>query len=396
MAAGKSPLVLAGTLLLIAVAPAPSAAQQSAVYRALELEDAARWEEAAAVYRAEMWGAEFVQAAFGLERALLTLGRGEELAEVLAELVRAQRADELIRAMYVRTLLRLERRETARAFVEEWIETHPLEPEAYRQLYAISPVSTEEARRLWRGVRARNGSDSARTIADELTDRVLAAGLWNVSREILEDRYARDRRFETAEQLAFAAARAGDVDRARRVAHESGLTAESPALGWLALYAGDLVAARRLLARADEADAAAILPLAVLSRTIAASASGFGAAVLRLARGDTASAARALAAAAAEAVGAEPLLLAWAARLHAARGDGATSASLYDTVARDYPQSAEAPEAVLAQARLHARAGRASVAADRLEYLILTYPASALVPSARRELDALRDRVPPS
>ncbi|CAN5298830.1 hypothetical protein BH23GEM2_BH23GEM2_07080 [soil metagenome] len=395
-AAARAVVALAGALLLTATAPVSTPAQQTAVYRALELEDAARWEEAAAVYRSEIWGPESVQAAFGLERALLTLGRGEELAEVLSELVRARRADDVIRGMYVRTLLHLERRDAARAFVEDWIEAHPLEPEAYRQLYAISPVAPGDARKLWRGIRAHGGSDSARTIADELAERVLAAGLWNVGREILEDRYARDRRSETAEQLALAAARAGDVDRARRVAREAGLVAESPALGWLALYAGDLVPARRLLARAEDADAAAILPLAVLSRTSAVSAPVFGDGVLRLARGDTVAAARAFAGGAQEAVGAESLLLIWAARLHAERRNGAAAASLYEAVARDYPQSPEAPEAVLAQARLLAQLGRADAAADRFEHLILHYPASALVPAARRELGALRGRLPPA
>ena len=388
-------LGMVGALLLTTAAPVESSAQESAVYRALALEDAARWEEAAAVYRSELRGPESVQAAFGLERALLTLGRGEELAEVLAELVRARRADEVIRGMYVRTLLHLERRDAARAFVHDWIETRPFEPEAYRQLYAISPVTEGDALRLWRRIRGRGDSDSASTIADELADQVLAAGLWIVAREILADRYKSDRRFETAEQLALAAARAGDIDLAQRVVREAGLTPESAASGWLALYAGDLVKARRLLAGSEDADAAAILPLAVLSRTTAASAPSFGGGVLRLARGDTAAAARAIAAAADEAVGAESLLLTWAARLYAGRQDAA-AASLYDVVARVHPQSPEAPEAVLAQARLLARTGSAHSAADRLEYLILHYPASALVPAARRELDALRGRVPPA
>jgi hypothetical protein len=389
-------LALAGALVLACVAVASAGGQETAVYRALELEDASRWEEAAALYRAEVWGSESVQAAFGLERALLTLGRGEELAEVLAELVRAGRAEEEIRAMYVRTLLHLERRGAASAFVEDWIETHPSEPEAYRQLYTISPVTAADARRLWRRIRSRPPSDSARTIADELADRVLAAALWNVAREILEDRYARDRDYETAEQLAFAAAREGDVDRVRRVAREAGLPAESAALGWLALYAGDLIRARRLLARAEEADAAAILPLAVLTRTTATNAPAFGDGLLQLARGDSAAAAHALVAAAREAVGAESLLLTWSARLHAQRGNGAAAASLYEIVARDHRESAEAPEAVLALARLLARTGSTAAAADRLEHLILNYPASALVPTARRELEALRGGVPPA
>lgn len=396
MAPGKTLLAAAVALIFIGPAARPSSAQESAVYRALELEDASRWEEAAVLYRAEVSGPEAVQAAFGLERALLTLGRAEELATVLADLVRAQPVHELIRAMYVRTLLRLERRAAARAFVSEWIATHPSEPEAYRQLYAISPLPAADARALWRRIRSGAASDSVRMIADELAEHVLAARLWTVAREILEDRYSRNRDHETAGQLALAAARAGDVDRARRVANEADLPAEAPVRAWLALYAGDLAAARGLLMRAEDADPDAIQPLAVLSRTGAAVAPGFGGAVLALARGDTADAARALAASVSEVAGAESLLLIWAARLHAARGDGAGASRLYDAVARDYAQSVEAPEAILEQARLLARAGRSEAAAERFEHLILTYPASAVLPAARRELDALRGRTPPS
>jgi Flp pilus assembly protein TadD len=396
MAPGNQLLFVVWALAVFAVGATAASAQQSAVYRALELEDAARWEEAAALYRAEIRGPESVQAAFGLERALLTLGRAEELASVLAELVLVEPVDGLIRSMYVRTLLRLERRAAARAFVEEWIAGYPAEPEAYRQLYAIAPLAAADARKLWRRIRAGGGSDSARTISDELAEHVLAVGLWSVAREILEDRYSRDGGSGTAGQLALAAARAGDVERARRVAREASLAPESPALGWLALYSGDLAAARGLLTHAADADPAAIQPLAALSRTGVVVAPGFGGAVLRLARGDTAGAARGLAASASEVAGAEPLLLTWAARLHASRGDEAAAGQLYESVARDYPQSAEAPEAILEQARLLTRAGRTQAAANRFEHLILNYPSSALLPAARRELDALRGRTPPA
>ena len=396
MAAGKTALAVAAALVFIGPAAATALAQESAVYRALELEDASRWEEAAALYRAEVRGPEAVQAAFGLERALLTLGRPEELEAVLADLVRAHDVHELIRSMYVRTLLRLERRTAARAFVSDWIALHPSEPEAYRQLYGISPLSAADARALWRRIRATAASDSARTITDELAEHVLAAGLWDVAGEILGDRYSRNPDQETAGQLALAAARAGDVDRARRVAGEAELPADAPARAWLALYAGDLAAARSLLTRAEDADPGAIQPLAALSRTGAAVAPRFGNAVLTLARGDTTGAARALAASVSEVAGAESLLLIWAARLQAARGDGEGAGRLYDAVARDYPQSVEAPEATLEQARRFTRAGRSEAAAERLEHLILTYPASAVLPVARRELDALRGRTPPS
>jgi hypothetical protein len=384
---------------LACLAPAAGAtigAQQSPVHRALDLEDASRWEEAAALYRESLRGSESVIALFGLERALITLDRGEELAAVLGELVRERPGDEIARAMYVRTLLRLERREAARVFVQQWIGEQPQEPEAYRQLYAIAPLNAGEVRALWRRVRGRGSSPEAHIIADELTDHALSAGLWSVAREILEERYTRERSHETAEQLALVAARAGDVDRAATLIASAQATSEWAARGWIALYEGDFTGARRLLARADEADAAAVLPLAVVSRATVERAPEFGAALLRLVRGDTAAAVRAFPRAAQQVAGAESLVLAWAARLYSARGDDAAALSLYEQVVASHPSSPEAPEAVLAQARALLRHDRREEAGARLEHLILTYPTSALVPIARRELDALRGLVPPS
>jgi predicted Zn-dependent protease len=384
----------AAAVILASGLATPVSAQHSPVYRALDLEDAGSWEEAAAVYRAELRGPEGLQALFGLERALLTLNRGEELVVVLGELVRERPRDETVRSMYVRTLLRLERSAAARTFVQQWTTEQPLEPEAYRQLYAIAPLTAAEARAAWRRLRGRTGSDSADLIATELVAHVFANGLWVVAREILEERYSRDGSPEVAEALALAAARAGDVERARAIAAAGSLTDGAAARGWIALYDGDLLGARRLLARADDADAAAILPLSLLSRTRVSSSPEFGAGLLLLVRGDSAGAARAFARAAPQLHGAEPLLLAWAARLYAARGDAQAADALYDAVAREHPGSPEAPEAVLAQARSRLRSGERAHAVERLEHLIVTYPASALVPVARRELDVLRGAVP--
>lgn len=378
------------------VATVPLAAQESAVYRALDFEDAGRWEEAAAVYRQELRGPSSLHALFGLERSLLTLNRGEELAAVLAELTRERPQDEIARSMYVRTLLRLERRDAARAFVRQWMTDQPLEAEAYRQLYAIAPLTDQEARAVWRVLRTRLGAEPMQAVASEFTDHLLEGGLWSVAREVLEELFAGSRAPDVGERLAFATARAGDVSRARAVAREARVPDRSPALGWLAMYEGDLGLARDLLRRADEADRSAILPLALLSRTSASRAPAFGAALLQLARGDTAAAARGFTSASFEVPGAEPLLLAWAARLYESRRDWRTAGELHDRIVFEFPDAAEAPEAVLGQARTLVRIGSREAALRRFEDLILVYPESALVPVARRELDLLRGGVPPA
>jgi len=290
MRRGSSILLALSALALLA--PARGLAQTSPVFRAMELEDSARWEEAAVLYRSALRTRDGVDAAFGLERALITLGRADELAEVMAALVRDMPDQPLFRAIYVRTLLAAERVDAARAYAREWIAERPFEPEAYRQFYETGPVTADEAIAIWRRVRGAAESDSAARIVEELSQLVLEQGLWPAAREILEHRYERESDPAIAEQVALAAARAGEVERARAVARAAALGEQSAAIAWLALYEGDLVGARRLLRRADEADPDAVLPLAALSRTSQTRSAEFGAGVLSLVRGDTAGAAR--------------------------------------------------------------------------------------------------------
>ena len=188
--------------------------------------------------------------------------------------------------------------------------------------------------------------------------------------------------------------RTGDVARARAALDSTSGDDDPAAAGWLALYEGDLVAARRLLPRAADGSPLAIVAASLLSRTRAERAPVTGAAYLALARGDSAAAARDFARAAAELPDAASLLLLTAARLHATRRDEGRAIELWATILERHAESPEAPEADLEWARALRRRGDDAAAIARLEHLILTYPRSALVPQARRELEIARDGIP--
>ena len=202
-----------------------------------------------------------------------------------------------------------------------------------------------------------------------------------------EDSLDEARRAQLRRDVAWGWVRAGDVARARAAIAAAGGVPDPDAEGWLALYQGDLAAARKKLARSTDATPALVTARALLARTRASRAPTAGEAFLLLARGDTVAAAAKFAAAGDEVTDAAPLLLAVAARLHAARRDDAGAIPLWESLVTRYAAAPEAPEADLEWGRALLRGGAVGDAARRFEHLILTYPESALVPQARRELD---------
>lgn len=217
---------------------------------------------------------------------------------------------------------------------------------------------------------------AARTVAD--ADRWLDA----------------DARAELARPLVTAWLRAGNVERARTAAEQAGALDDDATIGWLALYEGDLVEARRRLVRATARDAALTDALAVLARTRVLTHAGLGAAFLTLARRDTAAASARFAALADSLPDAAPVLLATAARLASASGDSKRAVRYWEQVVAQHASAAETPEALLELARALVRADDLAGATARYESLIIDHSGSAMVPQARRELERLRGRVP--
>ncbi len=203
-----------------------------------------------------------------------------------------------------------------------------------------------------------------------------------------------DARAELARPLVTAWLRAGDVEKARTAAEQAGALDDDATIGWLALYDGDLVEARRRLVRATTRDAALTDALAVLARTRVLRHPGLGEAFLTLARRDTAAASARFAALADSLSDAAPVLLATAARLASGSGDSKRAVRYWEQVVAQHASAAEAPEALLELARALARAGDTAGATAHYESLIIDHSGSAMVPQARRELERLRGRVP--
>jgi tetratricopeptide (TPR) repeat protein len=202
-------------------------------------------------------------------------------------------------------------------------------------------------------------------------------------------------RGDAVRAVAWGWVRRGDPARARAVLERGAETWDERSAAWLALYEGDLKAARTGLRRLEETTRDAVLALALLSRTRADTSTAVGAAFLALARGDTAGAAGGFQQTAAQLSDATPLLLNMAARLYLDVADTTSSVTLWQRIVEGHAEAPEAAEAELAWARVLRRRGDGKGAIAHLEHLILTYPTSALVPQARRELELARGNVPP-
>ena len=194
--------------------------------------------------------------------------------------------------------------------------------------------------------------------------------------------------------LAWGWIRAGNVTKARELLAHSD-SGDADALGWLALYDGNLAAARKSLRPDVESSPEALAALALLARTRADTAPVTGRAFLALARGDTAAAAAGFEKAATELGDAAPLLLATAARLYASHHSEAQAITLWSAIVTKSSDAPEAPEAELDWARALRHGGQTQAAIEHLEHLILTYPQSALLPQARRELELSRNGIAP-
>ena len=195
--------------------------------------------------------------------------------------------------------------------------------------------------------------------------------------------------------IAWGWVRTGDMARARAALAATGAEGDSSdAAGWLALYEGNLKAARSLLRGGSESSPELALALGLAARLKTDTAVAVGKAFLALARNDSAAAAAEFERAAAVTPPVQSLLLFTAARIYAARGVDSSAVSLWKRIVDESKDSPEAPQAELEWARLLRKRGDNASAATHLEHLILTFPESSLVPQARRELDVVRAAVP--
>jgi len=194
-----------------------------------------------------------------------------------------------------------------------------------------------------------------------------------------------------ARPLVMGWLRAGDLPQARAAMAGTDLEEDDEMVGWIALYDGDLAAARKRLVRAASQRTELVDALGLLARVRLDRSPTLGTAFLAMAKRDSAGAARLMVTLADSVGAAAPAMLSHAARLL----PPTDAAALWDRIVREYPKSPEAPESLLAWARMLRDVGDRPGAIARLEQMLVDYTDSALAPQGRRELERLKGQVPP-
>src|SRR5215207_2926186 len=129
--------VLLGTALRAPLAGAlhaqAPAADTMAFYKALELEAAGKYREAAPLFRGALRTPAVVNALLGLERTYAELGWLDSLIAPLDTLIAANSREETYRTVQLRTLQSLGKEADLRRAVDKWARDFPNNPAPYRE-----------------------------------------------------------------------------------------------------------------------------------------------------------------------------------------------------------------------------------------------------------------------
>src|SRR6186713_1590913 len=118
----------------LALAPAvlQAQAQPGMPMRAMELEQAGKWREALAAYRAALDGS-LTGSILGIERVYDQLGKRDSIVPLLDTLLAKYPQEPMLRTIQLRTLSYLHRDAAAAAAFERWAQLAPRDGAPYRE-----------------------------------------------------------------------------------------------------------------------------------------------------------------------------------------------------------------------------------------------------------------------
>jgi len=150
-------------------------------YKALELESAGKYKEAAPLFRTALNTSSAVSALLGLERVYAELGWSDSLLAPLDTLIRRNPRETVYRSVQLRTLQSLGREEQLRLAIDRWVREVPGDPSPYRE-YArllLQRGLTASADSVIR--QARQVLGSTNDLQLEIAQLRAAMGLWEES-----------------------------------------------------------------------------------------------------------------------------------------------------------------------------------------------------------------------
>ena len=175
-------------LLLVAIAGIASqgraqsvSTDSTAFYRALDLEGAGKYREAAELFRVALRGPSSVSALLGLERTYHELQKTDSLLAPLDTLIRENPKEAVFRSALLRSLQSLGRHEEMAEAFEQWVRDDPRNPSPFRE-YARLLLQRGQARRADSVLlRARSQLGGSGDLQLEIAQTHAAMGQWEKS-----------------------------------------------------------------------------------------------------------------------------------------------------------------------------------------------------------------------
>ena len=131
--AARLALIALVCLPLVARAARAQEEESPTVLRALDLENAGKYREAAVLFRTALRASPTAGALLGLERAYAELGMSDSLLAPLDSLIARRPREPLFRSVQLRTLQILRREDLLRAAFERWVREVPRDPAPFRE-----------------------------------------------------------------------------------------------------------------------------------------------------------------------------------------------------------------------------------------------------------------------
>ena len=213
--------MVGGTLLLIltlTIAPPAGAQTESPeVLRAIELENAGKYREAAPIYRAAMRTHPTPIVVLGLERAYAELGMSDSLLAPLDTVLTKFPREPLYHVVHLRTFQMLRRYDDLRGAFERWVRDDPKSPQPYGEYARVliqlgRPASADSVIE-----RAKSALGSTRDLQYETAQLRAAMGEWEPSASAWRRALANDPQLAAAAAYALVPAPAGVRPALRRI-----------------------------------------------------------------------------------------------------------------------------------------------------------------------------------
>jgi tetratricopeptide (TPR) repeat protein len=204
-------------LTLVVVRPVAAQTESPEVLRAIELENAGKFREAAPIYRAAMRTHPTPIVVLGLERAYAELGMSDSLLAPLDTVLTKFPREPLYHVVHLRTYQMLRRYDDLRGAFERWLRDDPRSPQPYGEYARVliqlgRPSSADSVIE-----RAKSALGSTRDLQYETAQLRAAMGEWEPSASAWRRALANDPHLAAAAAYALAPAPAGVRPALRRI-----------------------------------------------------------------------------------------------------------------------------------------------------------------------------------